>query len=1246
MTIDGRVDDWDWSGRIVVFADSSLRGRYSVEVAAMWDQTYLYLAAKWSDPTPMFSVVDPRYDPDLGWRADAWQLRFRTDHTRHVTAWYFTEAQQPSIAVSTHEAGMDPSMLNYVGDGAFEQDVAMAYRQHEDGNGYTQEIRLPWSFVYQEKPEVGPGLVFRMGNEFLWGDPSGKGTIHRYSDNMQPGVTSREFYWQNQDAWGNVTLLEQGNHEPRMYLAEDNRLQGAIPLRIDIPANAARLTLAINDADGNRVRNLGGDLTVEDYTIETTGDRRTVEVRWDGKDDDGELVSPGRYQLIGLTQEGIGAAYEMSFYNPGSPPWATADGSGAWGGDHPPPHRVARAGDWMVLAWSDAEGGTGLIGIGPEGRKQWGEKRGAVELAANAKYVYGVLGHGHSPHALCRYGKADGSYIPFENDGGQMPFEWPVSDIIDSQQDERVTAIAADDSIVVLGLAPFEADGAGERAASRIAVIDAETGQRKVVHKTGTVDGLALAPDGVCFAIIDGEVVTVDLATGDSTAVRAPGLARPVALAADADGHVLVFDAGPDSQVKAYSPEGELVYTSGKQGGRPLRGRFDEQGTRHVASVAVDAEGRVWTVESHHDPRRVSVWSQDGSLARDYIGNTGYSATGTYLNPDEPDAAYVGSVRMAIDRETRSYDVTDILWVPESEKGEAFSLWNRPHHFANPSFVRSRVSGEEHTYIYFNGRYGRWHGIYMQRDEHWQPVAVVGEHRMFKEMLPELAIPDAHGEQTVYWNDLNQDGAVQPEECVVEDDRARLSGNWNHTIGSDLIIWGDGLVAYHPVRFTDEGAPVYLPEGLAVPGSAWRQWGPRAPIDEDNLLIAVDEQKRVSGVDVETMEVLWRYPNLYDGVHGSHHAPMPEPGMLIGPLKVIGVVDVNDEVGRVFAMRGNLGQDFYMTADGLYVGAMFRDVRLPGPSLPSQETALIGQPMEMYSNGSEPFNGWLGKQTDGAIRMLNGIAGQAAMMYRITGLESIKRFEPQTIDLDADTLARADAANAERAAASDEAKTYTVTRASANPVDDPAQWDNVPAVEIAREGAAQQAIAQLSYDDEHLYVRFQVTDRSPWRNHGKDHTRLFKTGDAVDLHMSTQTAEPHTDPQPGDQRILFANYEGNPVAVLMRVTESVPDGESVTYRTNWARTLAGVGIIDSARVVVETGEQSYTLVAAIPLEAIELAPEPGKALLGDMGFISSDENGQVNVARTYWSNKATNLVSDEPLEAWLYPEQWGTWQFE
>jgi biopolymer transport protein ExbD len=45
----------------------------------------------------------------------------------------------------------------------------------------------------------------------------------------------------------------------------------------------------------------------------------------------------------------------------------------------------------MVVAWGFAEGGSGIIGVGPDGLKKWGEKRGGRLIAADAKAPHGSV---------------------------------------------------------------------------------------------------------------------------------------------------------------------------------------------------------------------------------------------------------------------------------------------------------------------------------------------------------------------------------------------------------------------------------------------------------------------------------------------------------------------------------------------------------------------------------------------------------------------------------------------------------------------------------------------------------------------------------------------------------------------------------------------------------------------------------------------------------------------------------------
>src|SRR5271167_1724846 len=111
---------------------------------------------------------------------------------------------------------------------------------------------------------------------------------------------------------------------------------GGVPISIHLP-KAAFCTVVIEDSDGNRVRNLAAE------TYFSSGENTLY---WDGYDDGarndkGELwrhrARAGKYVVRGLSHDGVQLLYEMTVNNPGSPPWATKDGSGGWLADHRPP---------------------------------------------------------------------------------------------------------------------------------------------------------------------------------------------------------------------------------------------------------------------------------------------------------------------------------------------------------------------------------------------------------------------------------------------------------------------------------------------------------------------------------------------------------------------------------------------------------------------------------------------------------------------------------------------------------------------------------------------------------------------------------------------------------------------------------------------------------------------------------------------------------------------------------------------
>jgi sugar lactone lactonase YvrE len=1274
VTIDGKLDDWDWSGRIWIFADATVRSRHSVEVAAMWDPEYLYLAAKWKDPTPMFNLIDPAVNPDEGWKEDSWQMRVLTDWPLWITTWYYTAKKQPVMHfawwkdANNVRAGQDATLLVAPPGGTqLGQGVEMAYRADDDGRGFAQEMKIPWKLLYHKSPpKIGPDLVFRLGSEFMWGDPTGKTwPIHRYADNMQPGATGREFFFFGKNIWGDAKLVAKGHVPVRNYVSDEGRIQGTVPVRVTVPKDAARFTVAIEDSAGRPVRTLAADRDPADYLVATgdQGSGRTLEVKWDCLDNWGKLVAPGTYRIRGLTHRGLSARYEMCYYNPGTPPWQTVDGSGSWGADHCAPNNVAAAGDWTVVTWPFAEGGCGIIGIDPEGRKRWGEHRGVSQVAADAQFVYAYVTGWYTKETICRFRTQDGAVAPFVLAGKPRTFDLPLAEILGRPSPGKVTAMAVQGDQLAMAL-----------DSGKLVLLDTASAAVRKEFDLSTVTSLAFSTEGKLYGVVGGQVQAIDLATGAAAVVPTPKLEQAGALAVDHDGNLVVVDLGRDSQAKAFSPQGKLRYTCGKKGGRPIRGAFDEQAMSHMSSVAVDARGHVWVVESWSFPRRVSIWGRDGKLVRDYLGNTGYAGAGCYLHDQDPTLAYCGPMEFQLDKEKRTWKLTRVLWVPDRAKGESFMMDTGTNSLARR--FRSSASGQEHEYMYLHdtGNEGTGHVVLMDRGRGWQPVAALclvahisgklSHHGdVLEEPSGEMAGLDPY--DICLWNDTNRDGRVQRSECLIfraqpgqrgQHSRAvfSLSNGWGGRLGDDLSIYTDGMTRYKPLSYTDDGAPIYGLDGRMalspLPGPDI------VPVPGENRLLCLsggthDMPGMLAAIDDRSGQVQWSYPNPYNSVHGSHRATMPKPGLIIGPLKTCGIARVDDTVGSVALIRGNLGQDFLVTTDGLFVGAMFQDCRLPAETLPEKEDSLCGAPLDGMSEGGEPFNGWFGKQADGKIRLTTGMPRQAAMILEINGLASIRRFDGGTIAVALPAIVEADRENSARAQAAARPKQYTIASLPGTPKIDasPAKWKDVPPLAVGREGSPDRANFKLAYDAANLYLLAEVQDLSPWKNAGRDFGRLFKTGDAVDLQLCIHAeAKPHHDPRSGDLRVLIAPLDGKPAAVLMvPVDKSAPAAAAKDYTSPvGTRHFDRVEVLTAAQIAVRVTDGRYTVEAAVPLASLGLVPQSGLTLRGDVGFISSDAQGLSNTARTYWANPNTNLVNDEPMEAWLTPDAWGEFQFK
>ena len=269
-------------------------------------------------------------------------------------------------------------------------------------------------------------------------------------------------------------------------------------------------------------------------------------------------------------------------------------------------------------------------------------------------------------------------------------------------------------------------------------------------------------------------------------------------------------------------------------------------------------------------------------------------------------------------------------------------------------------------------------------------------------------------------------------------------------------------------------------------------------------------------------------------------------------------------------------------------------------------------------------------------------ADQACNIIRIEGLESIRRFVAADINLSYETLIKADQDNTRRAlAASRPPEPYTIpvaTKDAKGQID----WKPIKPLRITSEGQPATAEFRAAYDDANLYVSYNVNDPTPWKNGGNEPRLLFKTGDCVDFQLSP-TGNKGDKAAAGDLRVLMANFNGKPVAVLMKqVAPGGPASERFTYSSPvMSVTFDQVKLLTDVMPSVAVRGNGYTVTAALPWSVLGVEPGADLTLRGDAGFILSDPAGTINTARVYWSNKSTGLVMDQPGEALINPRGFG-----
>lgn len=1236
VVIDGNLDDWDLSGQTLICYDvETLKDVYSARVAMMHDVGNLYVAIHWKDPTPLGNSHDPQFQAAKGWAGDCVQLRIKTDRISHITAWYYAKRQEPFIHVEYGKSLSEPlgggeKRLGRIAGWKLQEGAEMAFKADADGRGYVQEIKLPWALITSGGRAA---VVDRLacGIELLWGEADWP--VHRYADNLADGQTSREFFWMAYNAWGPVWLEKTGHLKlpapPWERTVAAAQPEGTVQIAYTLAADQL-VTLAIDDAQGRRVRNL----------LPAAARKAGANIdAWDALDDQGQLVPAGRYVVKGLHHDGLHLRYAGSFASPGNPPWSTADGKGAYYGDHTPPEAVAFGpGKLGALACPMGEAGPHLIGVDLQGRKQWGLANrtafggGRVSLATDGETLWIANADMRSGlFTIWRCALATGAYAPWQRTGpdGKAVLDLTVCSTNGMGQC-RAIAVGGGRLAVIL---------AHNR---RLLVLDAQTGdtQKEFGDLPVGMAACAFRADGKLLLAAGQALLLLDPDTGARTTL-ATGLDDPQGLAVDGRGRICVSQRGAAMNVAVLGPDGKRLAAIGKAGGRPATGLFDAAGMLQPAQIAADSLGRLWVTEADQQPKRTSIWTAAGQLAFDLVGSTAYAAGGS-INPFDVSRGFSERVEYKLDFANQSCRPLCTLPDALGTGGEWVTRY-------------ARVGGREYIQMRSTARDAGMVKIYLRLpDGTWRHVAEWGNaglgaapddpsnrewNRTFSGPLWEGTFGKAF-----LWVDQNDDGRAQREELQT----APLQFGrfyWGQAMGADLTVvmparWSSDFMVFKPDGFTAGGAPRYSFSNMTQFASRENLGG------EGMVTVGRDSRLYVNASPLQALDregrTLWTYPNDYVSVHGSHKAPAPQPGLVIGPSSIYGTAPVNAQVGEVFCLNGNLGQNVVFTDDGLWVQSLFNDSR-GWFDVPSRATA--GMPCDALTAGCESFGGWFGRSSDGKYYVCGG--GTAAVAFELTGLDSLRRFGA-TVDVTRADLASAAALRLRRAARTQQDRSVTITAVSTPPAlnGDLAGWRmEQGSVEVSG-GAGLAGQAKAAYDAQYLYLAWQVRDDSPLRNAGQDDRLMFITGDCVDLMLRTTDA---ADEQPvaGDFRLVLTVKAGKPLAMLYRPVARGAAAAEAADLSSPARSVHfdSVTTVDIP-LAMRAVPGGYAVTAALPLKLIDVETLKGKTLRGDFGILLSDSAGRECTSRNYWSNKAANNTSDVPDEAMLTPALWGALRFE
>ncbi|MHC5053170.1 MAG: GDSL-type esterase/lipase family protein [Planctomycetota bacterium] len=1024
------------------------------------------------------------------------------------------------------------------------------------------------------------------------------------------------------------------------------------PNRSDDQPVDGKMSVVIEDETGWRVRNLISG-------VKAARGRRDVE--WDGLTDDGNLVKPGTYRWRSVHHPGIRPEYLFSFAN------GDEDSLRPFGPNHNIFEDATATAKYAFLAAPSTEGGNALIAVGDDGKLVRGYKKAHgtglynVAVAADDKWLYVANdgpGWGQRIDRKKKDWKASIAIVLTRYDvntsrmhdypGGKhfakvAGYEYGPGSSNPNLKGTTHTSLR--------GMALL--DGTlyvSARHAQGIIKIDPATAKETARFPLPEPGAVCVARGSV-FAISGRRVVRVDPDSGRLSTIVRDAAAEPRGLAVDGSGNIYVSD-GATHTIRVFSSGGRLVKSLGTPGG-PYSGKYDPDRLIKPTGLAVFGN-KLWVTEERRNPKRAVAFDlARGKVAVMKYGTPPYGGPAASFDPKDHTRWLGLRCQWKLDFEAKTAICTHV----SQEAGghlDGKLPWSTHYRFHRQDGRTFLIGMDKTTLISElmpDGTVRDLAGVSschtFSYQCHWKPP------REFIEAF-EKAFPDRKGKHSdkgpgVLWVDRDGDGSVSSPEFSFTTKAKKFAGSgWGHDM-ADLtlrvpVTRADGtraIAVLKPRGFLPGGAPDYptLDEAVAAAVPLKREV---AAYDYKSIHVSSSVDRfgnMVMNTDPEMVcyspggELLWRYPNRWSNVHGSHKAPLPEVGVTQGILFYLGMAPL-DDASDVFIAVGNHGRFFCMTTDGMYLDEMFSGVR-------------VGAPRDEFYIGGEAFGGSFGKAEDDGNYYLQ-VGGSGYRIYRLRGLDEVARAEG-TLEVTPQQLMAAERKLARREVAAATKREATIMRAAGRVSIDSGERDLPKPWTVEWKKSEFLVRVKCAYDEANLYLYYDVRDRSPWVNNGDDWQTLFKSGDSVDLQIGTDpAADPdRKGPAPGDVRLLVAPYQDSNIAVLYRHRVAKGPKDPVTFSSPWRSEIVDeVRRLESARIKVDRGDIWYRVKVIVPLAELGLREPAGKAFRADFGVLYGDPAGTQTGLRSYWSNQATMLVSDVPGEIMLFPARWGVARFE